>query len=562
MAGFDWKAFVAAQRARVAEWPRWVWMVVAGSVAAALLLVVILGRGPSYSPLYDGLSASEGGQVIDKLQKLGIPYKLNSSGSIISVPAPDLARARLKLGQMGVPESQGSQAYQKLTKGSMTTSATAENALSRRAIENRLSQAIEGINGVSNARVTLALPKSTPFLKNQPHPKASVWIRVGAGGLSTNQAQAIGQMVANSVPGLDAKRVTVTDQNGNVLAPVSHSGLGEAQQQIQFTSQVEHRTERHIEALIQPLLGTQNMRVSAAASIDFTQATSRAEQYGPKSKVGQLKHETHNQVGDGNSQQGVPGALSNQPPGKAAAPLKTSQQNGGQGNGQGNGNGNGSNQGQGSSQAGSQTSQQKTAPHSSSNKWDVHYQVDHSTTVSHAPPWHLKGLSVSVVLNQHAMGSNKQLAAQIKQIVQSAIAAPNLKVNVAEVPFGIENAPTPATTSWRAYVSSSALMKSLMALLAALLILFGLAKPLARWIRESLPTPPRPAWTQRRTRSGVDDGDGEVVSPQVDHQRQVESAQELARTRPEETAELLRRWIRGEDSNGENNSGEEVNDGA
>lgn len=550
MAGFGWKAFANVQLERVAQWPRWVWMIVAGSVVAAILLIVILGRGPSFSPLYDGLSASEGGQVIDKLQKLGIPYKLNSSGSIISVPSPDLARARLKLGQMGIPESEGNQAYQKLTKGSMTTSATAENALSRRAIETRLSKAIEGINGISNARVTLALPKSTPFLKNQPHPKASVWIRVGAGGLSANQAQAIGQMVANSVPGLDAKRVTVSDQNGNVLAPVSHSGLGEAQQQVEFTSQVERRAERHIEALIKPLLGTQNMRVSAAASIDFTQATSRAEHYGPNSKVEQLKHQTRNQLGNG--PQGVPGALSNQPPGKAAAPLKTSQQKGAQGNGKS----------QSQSQSSSQTSQQKTASHSSSDKWNVHYQVDHSSTVSHDAPWHLNGLSVSVVLNQHALGSNTQLPAQIKQIVQSAIAAPHLKINVAEVPFGLENAPPPATTSWRAYVSSSALIKSMMALLAALLILFGLAKPLARWIRESLPTPPRPAWTQRRARSSADDGEGEVVNPEVDHRRQVESAQDLAQTRPEETAELLSRWIQGEGSNGVNNSGEGINDGA
>ena len=85
-------------------------MLGAGSVVAALVLVAILARGPSYAPLYDGLSAKQGGQVINKLQKLGIPYQLNSSGSVIRVPQNDLARARLKLGQMGVPASTGSQA--------------------------------------------------------------------------------------------------------------------------------------------------------------------------------------------------------------------------------------------------------------------------------------------------------------------------------------------------------------------------------------------------------------------------------------------------------------------
>lgn len=528
MASLDWKSWVNAGRERANAMPRWAWLVAAGSLLAAVLLMAALSRGPSYVPLYDGLSAKQGGQVINELQKLGISYQLNSSGSVIRVPQNDLARARLKLGQMDVPTSQGSQAWTKLTQGSMTTSATAENALSRRAMENRLRQAIKGINGVHDARVTLAIPKSTPFLKDQPHAKASVWLNVGPSSLSHSQAQAIAQMVANSVPGLETSRVTVTDQNGNVLAPASHSGLGQAQQQLQFTTEVEQRAESHIQNMLSPLLGAHNMRVSTAASIDFSQVNSRSVDYGPNSTVGQLKHDTQSHAGAGSTQQGVPGALSNEPPGSAAAPLKTAKKQ--------------SKGGAGSSQSSSKGAAANPSSQSHSNKWDVHYQVDQSTSVAHRPPWQLNALSVSVVLNQKTVGAHPKLVSQVKKIVSSAIAAPNLKVNIAVVPFGIQNSAVPSTTSWRSYLNSSLLLQAIIELLAALLILFGLAKPLARWMRDILPVPSFPS------RAGESpSGNAQPEDQPVTSQMRVSQAQEVARNRPEESAEMLKRWISSPD---------------
>lgn len=542
MPTIDWRELARAAQERARRLPRWTWFAAAGLVLTLVLFFALVSGGPSYSPLYEGLSAKQGGQVIDKLQKLGITYRLNSSGSIISVPANDLARARLKLGKMGVPESSGNQAWDELTKGSLTTSQTAEDALSKRALEDSLEQAIAGISGVASDRVTLALPKSTPFLKSQPHPKASVWLRTTSAGVSPTQARAIAQMVANSVPGLDTRHVTVTDQDGNVLAPASSQGLGQAQQQLQFQSQFEALEARHIQALLTPLIGEDNFRVSTSASIDFATVEKRGEQYGPRKQVSEEKRQVQNQNGALNGAVGVPGALSNQPPGKATAPTKVT------GSGKAGGSA-ASNSAKGSKKRKSPASKggsKSKTPHSSDDKWDVDYDVDHITTVTHEAPWRLKALSVSVVVNQAAVGKHAQWVSQVRQMIKNAIAAPNLKVNVATVPFGLQKAPK-THSRLQNLLANHALVQALMELLAAVLILLGIARPLARWISEAMPVPSFAGYgrlSSQRSQSG------EEAAPSVDKRATgLEDKQwragAVASQRPEEAAEMLKRWIEG-----------------
>lgn len=538
MPTIDWRNLAENARGQITRLPKWAWLAGAGGALTLILMVALLSGGPSYSTLYDGLSAKQGGQVIDKLQKLGIPYKLNGSGSIISVPSNDLARARLKLGKMGVPASQGDAAWNKLTKGSLTTSQTAENALSKRSLEDSLEQGISGINGVGADKVTLALPKSTPFLKSQPHPKASVWLRTTAAGVSPTQARAIAQMVANSVPGLDARHVTVTDQNGNVLAPAANKGLGQAQQQLQFQGQVEQLEARHIKALLAPLIGQNNFRVSTSASIDFSQVSKRGENFGPKDQVGHFQHQEQSQNGSLNGARGVPGALSNQPPGKAAAPVKSKKKKG----------------------KGKSSQSKSHTPHSSRDKWNVRYDVDHTTTVTHEAPWRLKTLSVSVVLNQSAVGSNAKWVSKVKRILNNAIAAPHLKVNVAVVPFGLQKAPK-AHSRIGNLLANHTLLQALMELLAALFILFGIARPLARWISQNMPVPEFAPIVPRQGRSDAPAAaQHESKASRVDDKNQ--RASTVANERPDEAAEMLKRWIEGNgNSQSEHSASEGSHDG-
>lgn len=541
MPSIDWRGLAGRARGRVRQLPGWIWLVVAATAMTAVLLVAFFASGPTYVPLYEGLSAKQGGQVIEALQKLGVPYQLNSSGSIIRVPGPELARARLRLGRMGVPVDRGSEAWQKLTEGSLTTSQTAENALSQRALEDSLARAISGIQGVRNARVTLALPKSTPFLESQPHPKASVWLRTAMSGVSTTQARAIAQMVANSVPGLQAKNVTVVDQSGDVLAPTASSGLGQAQQQLDFEGRVEARAAHHIEALLAPLIGNDNLRVSTAASIDFSQRNQRSQSYGPASQVDTLQHNTHTRQGEMQGAIGIPGALSNQPPGSAAAPLQTPQGSGSNSSKSAR-KGKGSSQGAQNAQSKANAKQSKPAqPHSSSDQWTLHYDVNQTRTVTQQAPWQLTALSVSVVLNQAAVGANAAWVQKIKQIVSHAIAAPQLKINVAVVPFGLQHAPT-APTTWYGLLNNPSLVQAAMELFAALLILLGVARPLARWVKEALPVPALEKGGSEFTASqpAIADMDGQR---RAQESGSLDRARRVAHSRPEEAAEMLRRWI-------------------
>lgn len=532
----DWKRLIETTRTQAARAPRWVWPAALTGTLAVFLLALLLHGSQAYGPLFEGLTPKQGGQVIDELQKLGIPYELNAVGSIIRVPESDLARARLQLAQMDLPSNTNSEAWQKLVKGSLTASDAAQAALSKRALEDTLERSVDGIRGVAQSRVTLALPKSTPFLTSQPHAKASVWIQTTAAGISNTQARAIAQMVANSVPGLDVSRVTVTDQNGDVLAPMASSGIGRAQQQLVFESQIEDRAASHVAALLAPLIGRDNFRVSAAASVNFSKVTQSGVTYGPKWMLAGVNDNERDRKGGPLSALGIAGALSNQPPGAVAAFLGNAGVKAAKRRARGGGRGTRKNA------AGAKAS---SIPHSSSDNIRLQYDVDRTDTVTRTPSWRLNALSVSVVLNKHVVGLGSGLIKQVKAIVQNAISAPSLKVNVAVVPFGLENA-APMLTGWRAVLYNEALVHAAIEALAALLILFGVARPLARWLKQVLPALaiarlPQPAVaTSTATPAQI------AFNAQAHQEREqaLERAKTYAQNKPQDVAEMLKRWIR------------------
>lgn len=540
----DWTRLFLRLRELIARMPRIGWLAAAAVLLALAGVTALSLSGPGYAPLFEGLSPGQGGRVIDALQKLGIPYQLNATGSIIEVPRNTLARARLKLGEEGVPASPASSAWKQLTHDSVTTSATAERALSQRATESTLEQAIERIHGVAQARVMLARPRETPFLESQPRPKASVLLTTSAGGISQTQARAIAQLVANAVPGLDASRVTVTDQDGQVLAPISDQGVGQAQSQLAFEDHVETETGRHIRALLNPVVGAENLRVSVAAGIDFAQRTSQQVTYGPQSAPDQVTHDQRTRVGQAAGSAGVPGALSNQPPGNTTAPV-----------------------GKRSPGSGKSARKQGTVPGSRENRWNVRYEVGKTVSQTHAAPWTLKSLSVSVVVNRNAV-KTKQSLDRIRALVRGSLAAPRLSVDVVAVPFR-KAAPATTPAAWMTAATNPALIRAALELLAAVLLLFGVARPLGRWLQahaESLAGGPRPATVPTGVAGdGSDDGFGSQAARTASaHARQEErrqTVQALAAQEPDKAAELIRRWMQQDQpGSGERDPGPETED--
>lgn len=512
MPPIDWKSLPTQIRQRVGGLPRWIWGAAAVAVLTAGLLAAFLTGGPSYTPLFDGLSAHSGGEVIAKLQKLGIPYRLSASGTVISVPQPDLGQARLRLGQDGLPSDSGSEAWTKLTDGSLTSSQYAEDALRKRALEESLENAIAGIEGVASAKVTLAIPASSPFLGDQPRPKASVWLDTTESGISAIQARAIAQLVANAVPGLQAKRVTVTDQHGDLLAPAGQ-GVGQAQQQLAFQDRIEAEAAAHIQALLNPIVGSDNVRVSVAADVDFSKGSQQQVRYGPDRQANQLQQVLDSRNGSGQTPK-IPGALSNQPPGNPSAALATSTKGR---NGKKN---------------------SKLRKHSRNDSWNIHYDVDRQTSVTQTPGWAVQALSVSIVLNKAALGKSA-LVSQVKAIVSDALSAPQLHVNVASIPFGSQQGFVPV---WKQVLGNRSLIRAAMELIAAIALLFGIARPFARWLAARAPSGALNAPLQLATAEGtsLDLPTKEEIRKASDRER----ARDAAAMQPEEVADLLKGWLK------------------
>ena len=159
----------------------WFTLAAGGAVAASVLAIVYLWSGNSSNAvLYAGLSGEEGGRVINELQKLNIPYRITEGGRVILVPATDVGQARLQLAARGVPK-QDHDEWALLDNEALGVSPFVEQVHYVRGIEAALSRTVGGVEGVSSAKVTVALPKQTGFLADQPKPSASVMVRLRHG---------------------------------------------------------------------------------------------------------------------------------------------------------------------------------------------------------------------------------------------------------------------------------------------------------------------------------------------------------------------------------------------
>ena len=215
----DWLKYLKLVQTQAARVPMLGWAV-AGVVVVSLAVMFFMEMaGPPYVALYDGLSPADGGKVIAQLQKLSIPYQLEAAGNIILVPAPLLASARLQMGAAQVPQTDTSAAWEKVEDAPMTASDLAQNTMATQALEGTLAQSINGINGISNAQVFIAVPPDTPFLADQPKTTASVQIDADAAAAAA-QGPAIAALVAGAVPGLAAASVSVETTSGISVYPV------------------------------------------------------------------------------------------------------------------------------------------------------------------------------------------------------------------------------------------------------------------------------------------------------------------------------------------------------
>lgn len=293
----------------------------AASVAIGFAIVMWM-QGDDYRPLYGRMDNLDAANVVDVLEQNQIHFKVDQNSGAILVASEDVHMARLKLAEFGLPSSP-TQGFELMDKEQpLGTSQFVENTRYQRSIEGELARTITSITSIRSARVHLAIPKKTVFVRDVANPTASVFVEVFAGrGVEPSQVKAIMNLVASSVPGMKMADVTVVDQHGNLISTGEESAdLLMAAKQHQYSKEVENSVIKRINGILEPVVGGGKFRAEVSADVDFTAVEQAAETFNPDLPAIRSEQTLNESRRAGDAAAGIPGALTNQPPGMAQAP--------------------------------------------------------------------------------------------------------------------------------------------------------------------------------------------------------------------------------------------------
>lgn len=538
--------------------PRLPLMIGASAAVAAVAALLLWSRAPDYGVLYSNLSDRDGGAIIASLQQMNIPYKFTEGGGALLVQANKVPEARLRLAAQGLPKG-GTVGFELMDAQKFGTSQFAEQVNYQRALEGELARSINSISAVESARVHLALPKPSLFVRDQKKPSASVVLSLHRGrSIDEGQVSAIVHLISSSVPELSAKSITVVDQAGNLLSAANAGTRGLDVSQLKYTQEIEQGYIRRIEAILQPILGAGNVHAQVAADIDFSIVENTDEKYRPNQEPGSaaIRSQQSSESGQsGGAATGVPGALTNQPPPDPVAPITTPAA-----------------ARPGSPPGAAPTAQLKmsaelgsaggAAPRSVStggnSRKDVttNYEVDRSIRHTQQGAGGIKRLSVAVVVNYRGAAGGKHpaqalTAAELEQIKNLARQAMGFSadrgdsLNVVNSPFAADSADTPDLPLWRQPENVEIAKSSIKYLLLGLLALYlwlAVARPL---LRKHL-QPPSAAAAGGDTAAAAAAEEVPPARTQAEREQRlqanIEYAQQLAAKEPAMVAMLVKHW--------------------
>lgn len=390
-------------------------LLVAGAAAIAIIVAMVLwAKQPDYRVLYSNVSDQDGGAIVTQLTQMNIPYRFSETGGAIEVPADKVHELRLRLAQLGLPKG-GAVGFELLDQEKFGISQFSEQVNYQRALEGELARTIETLGPVKSARVHLAMPKPSLFVREQKSPSASVTVNLAPGrAMDEGQISAVVHLVSSAVAGLPPGNVTLVDQSGRLLTQSNTSGRDLNDAQLKYAADVEGRVQRRIEAILSPIVGNGNVHAQVNAQIDFDNKEQTEEQYHPNGNPAQAVMRSRQlneseQVG-GPYPGGVPGALSNQPAPANTAPITAnSNQQNGQQNGQQNQNG----------QQTTTSTASSAGPRNTQRNETTNYEVDRTIRHTKMNVGDVQRLSVAVVVNYRTLADGKPLplnADQLKQI--------------------------------------------------------------------------------------------------------------------------------------------------
>ena len=516
-----------------------------GGVAAAIAVIVAMwmwNQAPDYRVLYSNLSDRDGGSIIESLQQQNIPYKFSEGGGALLVPAEKVHEVRLRLATLGLPKG-GNVGFELMENQKFGISQFLEQVNYQRSLEGELARSMQTLGSVQSARVHLAIPKPTVFVKEQQKPTASVVLTLHPGrALDPGQVNAIVHLISSSIPNMSANNVTVVDQQGSLLSSIREAGADTMDAtQLKYVRQIEQDYIKRIEDILAPLIGAQNVRAQVTADIDFSQAEQTAETFKPNQPPNQAavrsiqSTESKNGV---SSPGGVPGALSNQPPVPATAPIVAPAS-------------------MVATAAGENSSYHKEAT--------TNYEVDRTIRYTKSPVGNIRRLSVAVVINNRSSVDAKGKTvtkpftpaeqAQLNNLIRNAMgfnAQRGDSINLLNSAFS-EVQEIPEIPLWR-QPEMIALAKQLLlyALIAMAAIHFGIIRPAVRRYRErkrlaALAAQAALAEQDETLKAKADIKEKAkefaMRKPDASYENSLKAAKQMATENPQIVASVVRDWV-------------------
>ena len=506
----------------------------AASIALGVAVVLWM-QTPNYTRLPGQLSGQTLNDVISVLERNNIRYNVDTSTGSIMVDSTKVNEAKLKLASENLSLTSG-HGFEMIEKDQgFGTSSFLQKARYKRAIEGELARTITSMRSIQSARVHLALPKESAFIRNKQEASASVFISLVPGhSIEKNQISAITNLVASSISSLKTSQVTIVDDKGKLLSNAESADMmGLTTSQLDYTRNIEKTFVARIERMLNPIVGLGNVRAQVTAEVDFTQTESTEETFNPDLSAVRSEQSSEEQS-QGSSQGGIPGALSNQPPANATAPQQANQQAG----------------------ATTQQGSNRTSRRSTKN-----YELDKTISHTRNRAGSIKRLSIAVVLNNKTTTSGKdnevkelpytqQELDRMTTLVRETVGFNVLRgdsVNVINVPFTkveIEALPEEAiyekTWVWD-------LAKQVLGGLAVLFMIFGILKPVMKNLAIAPPV------TKIISESGEELDEDQLSLSGADEKKRLakiasyeenlQLAQSLATQEPKRVVQVVKNWM-------------------
>jgi flagellar M-ring protein FliF len=512
---------------------------VAFAVAAGVG-IVLWTKEPTYSMLYGNLGQQDAAQIAQALETNGIPYKLDGPSGQITVPSDRVHDARLQLAGQGLPEGDGGFAVMSKDPG-FGVSQFMEGARYQHAIETELARTISNLQQIEGARVHLALPRQSAFIRDRRPPSASVFVQLKPGRrLESEQVTAISNLVASSIPELEAEQVTIVDQKGRLLSsPQGGDEFSAREKQLEIARNMEERYTTRIEQLLTPLVGSGRVRAQVVADVEMSTTEEAREQYRPESQIIRSEQTAEESSRNGAGPQGVPGALTNQPPqpgvalppGASVAAAATP-----------------------ATPAAGTTATTTAAPDNTSKQSTRNYEIDRTVAYTKQPAGRLKRLTVAVLVD------NLRSADEAGKVTETALSAEQVEnmtrlvkdavgfdqargdsVNVVNASFKGEAIPEQVTAD-EIPLWERPLVRDIAKLLSGLIVLLALVlavlRPLVRGLLEAPRQTLMPALGNPSQAAA-----GPVGVQPIDYDSQVAQARSLVAQDPARVAQVVKTWV-------------------